>query len=401
MFFDPNKRQAELSAAELDQVRKGFLGVLLRRRFSPQFIATNYEELLALSYCEYIRYLDKGSEIGNPVGWMINCAWRRTQNVLDAESHRPQMVSIERLAELVDETAPTAERVVEDADRARKLQAAVRELSEEERRVIALIYFEGLSFRQASRALGWSHSKTVRRERSALKAIRATLGAESREQLALEIGLVAFLSIGGGAAAPTAPAPTTSALDWATHGAAGLWARTGELARRLSLGGEAAGNLASSGAGRAAGVCAGAVAAACVLGASGFAGPGVRDRITPHRAGSDARQALESHRLPSPSDGAAAVAAEGTAAPLPRTQEPRARPKRHHRPPDHPSDNDTGLPASAEGGGGQFGADAIGAGTPVGKPAPASASPGASSPAGSDAPGGSPSGSAPGADFGL
>ncbi len=255
---------AELSAAELDQVRRGFRRTLLKLRFSPQFIAANFEELLASAQVEYARHLDKGARIENPVAWIILCAWHRTVNHLATESSGPEMVSAERIAELADSSPPLAERVVQDAERARLralIQPALEELSLEERAVIALLYFEDMSLRQAGRALDWSHSKTVRRQRSALGALRRSLGVKRGDQLLVEAGALASLSLPGGHPAAGLIGDLAAPGERIANGALGLWLRAHELLRRL--GADPASALANSGAGRALGVCGAAAAVAC------------------------------------------------------------------------------------------------------------------------------------------
>ena len=89
----------------MEAARKAFRGKLLRLRYSPQFIVNNADELLAIAHSEYARAVQKGVEVEDPVAWTIHCAWRRTQNLLQAESIRPRSVSSERVAELVDDEA--------------------------------------------------------------------------------------------------------------------------------------------------------------------------------------------------------------------------------------------------------------------------------------------------------
>lgn len=277
MFYKPT-REDGLSQSEMDMARKGFRGLLLKLRYSPQFIVNNCDELLATAHAEYVRYVvEKGAEIEDPVAWTIHCAWRRTQNLLHAQNYRPQTVSSEKLMELADEGTPTPEQIVEDEDRAGKIRRAVAELDDEQRQLIALTYFEEMSVREAARYLQWHPSKAQHRHESALKNLYKALGVESSDQLQIEIGMAAWLSVAGAGSAFHLPAGFEAALDKAGHGASGLWARAHDLVRRFNLGGgsDAAGVAASGGAGRAVGVCATTVAVACFAGAAGVVGPGV------------------------------------------------------------------------------------------------------------------------------
>jgi DNA-directed RNA polymerase specialized sigma24 family protein len=275
MFYKP-EGNGDLSQAEMDRVRKGFTGLLAKLRYHPEFILNHCDELLGIAHTEYVRYLSKGVEIEDPVAWTINCAWRRTQNLLTLQGYRPQKVSAEKLAELVDEGRPTPDQIALDTDRARKVHRAVAKLDEEQRQLLALMYFEDMPLAEAARCLDWHESKARRCHKAALTRLYKSLAVKSSDQLVAEVGLVAWLSFAAKGSAPHLPAGFEAALDKAGQEASGLWARAHELARRFNLGGgsDAAGAVATSGAGRAAGVCA-TVAVACVIGASGVVGPGV------------------------------------------------------------------------------------------------------------------------------
>jgi RNA polymerase sigma factor (sigma-70 family) len=275
MFYKP-EGNGDLSQAEMDRVRKGFTGLLAKLRYHPEFILNHCDELLGTAHTEYVRYLNKGVEIEDPVAWTINCAWRRTQNLLTLQGYRPQEVSAEKLAELADETRPTPDQIALDTDRARKVRRAVAKLDEEQRQLLALMYFEDMPLAEAARRLDWHESKARRCHKAALTRLYKSLAVKSSDQLVAEVGLVAWLSFAANGSAPHLSAGFEAALDKVSEEASGLWARAHELARRFNLGGgsDTAGAVATSGADRAAGVCA-TVAVACVVGASGVVGPGV------------------------------------------------------------------------------------------------------------------------------
>jgi len=270
-------RTKELSRAQLEEARRAFIGLLHRRRYSPHFILNNGDELLAIAHTEYVRALDKGVEIEDPVAWTINCAWRRTQNLLTAESRHPRTVSTEKLLDVPDESTPSPADLAEDEDRARKIRQAVGELEESERQLIALTYFEGMTVADAGRYLKWHPSRAKHTHLRAIRHLYAQLGVTSSDQLEIEIGLAAFLTFGGSQALLSLPAGIDAVVDKASEGAQGLWARMHDVARRFTVGGgnDAASAVASSGAGRAAGVCAAGVAVACFGAASGVVGPGI------------------------------------------------------------------------------------------------------------------------------
>jgi RNA polymerase sigma factor (sigma-70 family) len=275
MFYKPDGR-GELSRTDMEEVRRGFTRLLVKRRYHPEFVFKHADELLATAHTEYVRYLNKGVEIEDPVAWMIHCAWRRLQNVLTAGNCRPQEVSSEMLAELVDEVTPTPTQIAEDADRIRKIHSAIAKLDAPQRQLVALMYFEDMALAEAARRLGWHESKARRCHDASMKRLYKSLAVKSSDQLAAEIGLVAWLSFAGSSSAFHLPAGLEAALDKAADGASGLWARAHDLVRRFTLGGggDTATVLTISGTGRAVGACA-TVAVACVVGAGGIVGPGI------------------------------------------------------------------------------------------------------------------------------
>jgi RNA polymerase sigma factor (sigma-70 family) len=269
----PDLRE-ELSRAELEAAERGFGALLRRKRFSPAFIERHAADLLATARLEYSRHLSGGGEVRNPAGWIIHCAWRRTQNLLEQEGKSPRVLSIEGGGAFANESA-TPEDEVLSADRYRQLQAALDELPREERKVIALTYFEGMSVREVGRALKWDKCKADRRHRAALERLQELLGVSDIDSLQVEIGIAAWASLAAkDAAGSRLGAGLGATSDTLVHSIASAFARGQDFARRLFASGAAEPGVApaAGGAARAAGVC-GAAAVACV--ASGIVGPGV------------------------------------------------------------------------------------------------------------------------------
>jgi len=271
-----NGTPREMKPAELEQARLGFNQYLRRKGYSPQFIERHSDELLATATVEYSRKLAEGAEIDNAAGWLITCASQRTKNLVHVESRDPRLVSTERAPTVVDDEGQSPEEVALEEDRFRKVREAVEQLSEGERRLLELAYFEGYAVREAARLLRWHPSKAQRCHRTARKHLHELLGVDSLDELEVEVGLAAYLVIAGGSSSGLLLRPNMeAAVDAAGRLAADIWARGQELARRFPLGGGAepsASAALGSSAGRAAGVCASA-ALACI--ASGVVGPGV------------------------------------------------------------------------------------------------------------------------------
>lgn len=276
--FYKQTQPEQLTRAQMEMARKAFRGKLVRLRYSPQFIVNNTDELLAIAHTEFARAVERGIEIEDPVAWTIHCAWRRTQNLLESESHGPRVVSSEKVLELADEETPLPEDLALEEDRAQKIREAVAKLDEDQRKVIALTFFEDMSVREAARHLGCSASSVQHRRETALRTLRRFLPVRSGDDLAVDFGMACWLALAAGHTGVHLPAGFEAVLDRAGHGASGVWGRAQDLARRLGFGGgaDAATAVASSGAGRAAGVCATGLAVVCLAGAgTGVVGPGI------------------------------------------------------------------------------------------------------------------------------
>ena len=259
----------DLTREELESAERGFLQLLRRKRFSPAFRHRHAADLLAKARLELSEHLAEGGQVQNPAGWIVHCAWRRTQNLLEQEGRAPRMLSIDNSHPVARESVTPEDRALK-SDRYRRLQSAIERLPEEERKVIALAYFEGMSVREVARALKWDKCKADRRHHAALERLRKLLQVEDIDSLAVELGILAWASV----TVPHSRPRLLALLDVTGHHAVALLGRAQDLARRLLGGGAAEPGMgpALGGAARAAGAC-GAAAVACL--ATGVIGPGV------------------------------------------------------------------------------------------------------------------------------
>lgn len=220
-----------LSRAQFDAARLGFFQTLRRKRMSPQFLERHGEDLFAQACFEYSRRVSEGVDIADPPAWIITCGWNRTKGLLETRDWRPRLVSAESIAEPADEEDATPEGEFLAADRRRKVREAVDELPAYQRRLLALSYFEGESIREAARRLRWTASKAQRAHEAAQRRIHQILAVESTDDIQIEIGLFAFLSMAGEHASGHAlPAGFEILLDSAHRSAAELGDRATRLA---------------------------------------------------------------------------------------------------------------------------------------------------------------------------
>ena len=259
----------DLTREELESAERGFLQLLRRKRFSPAFRHRHAADLLAKARLELSEHLAEGATVRNPAGWIVHCAWRRTQNLLEAEGRAPRVLSIDNGLPIARESVTPEDRVLK-SDRYRRLQSAIERLPEEERKVIALAYFEGMSVREVGRALKWDKCKADRRHHAALERLRKLLRVEDFDALAVELGIAAWASVAVTHSRPRLPA----ILDSAGDHAAALLGRAQDLTRRLLGSGVAEPGMgpALGGTARAAGACTTAVVV-CL--ATGVVGPGI------------------------------------------------------------------------------------------------------------------------------
>jgi RNA polymerase sigma factor (sigma-70 family) len=165
-----------LTPAQLREAERG-LKVGLARRFSAQWIAEHHRDLLAQANAEYLEWLEENPPARNPVGWIINCANWRAINLLDAETRRPPSAPLDAVAlRVADESTPTPEQQALDQDRRRRLDDALHRLPEKEQQLLALVYFDGLSIREAGRMVGWGKSAADRHHAAAMEKMAALVG---------------------------------------------------------------------------------------------------------------------------------------------------------------------------------------------------------------------------------
>jgi RNA polymerase sigma factor (sigma-70 family) len=153
------------------------LKVGLARKFSAQWIAEHHRDLLAQANTEYLEWLEENPPARNPVGWIINCANWRAINLLDAETRRPPSAPLDAVAlRIADDSTPTPEQQALDRDRRRRLDDALRRLPEKEQQLLALVYFDGHSIREAGRIVGWGKSAADRHHTAAMEKMAALVG---------------------------------------------------------------------------------------------------------------------------------------------------------------------------------------------------------------------------------
>ena len=242
---------------------------MLRRRFSAVWIAENASDLMAQANVEYAEWLEDNPPARNPVGWLLTCAYRRAQNLLDAETRKPSTAPLDSVFHLADESTPTPEQQALDHERGERLRRALGHLPEKECKLLALVYYGDHSIREAGRKLGWQKSAADKHHKRALEKLEALVGDRSLLSPA-GLGWAAWaVAYGRGhrlaRAIDRALEPGREALARAVEAAGWVGRQLGDAGRRLAPLSDHASAVASSGPARLVGAC-GVTAASVVCG---------------------------------------------------------------------------------------------------------------------------------------
>ncbi len=112
---------------------------------------------------------------GTPWGWLLNIARSRSIDRLRAERRRAQREeSLEVVGEIAD-TAPDPEAASDDAQRGRLVRAALASLPPDQRQVIEIAYFSGLSHSEIAARLRQPVGTVKTRIRAGMMRLRRSL----------------------------------------------------------------------------------------------------------------------------------------------------------------------------------------------------------------------------------
>src|SRR5690349_3788708 len=252
---------------ELREAEKGLVRLLHKKRFPREWIERNVPDVMAQARTDFAARLAAGKE-DDTVNLLVVIGYRRAIKVLDAQLSKPPTTSIETVFHLADEATPAPEQEAIDHDRDERVIAAMRTLPDRERSLMALVYFDGKSVREAGRRLGWGKSSADRHHRAALEKLHELL---DRSLLSPELPIPAYI-----AARHWHHSPLRALGRWSAGAHESISEALMMGSGRLGQAAEGATAAAGSGAGRtAAGVCGAAVAVCLTSAATGVVGPGV------------------------------------------------------------------------------------------------------------------------------
>ena len=149
----------------------------LRRKFSADFTTRHVDDLIAKAAKEYVTAEARGERIENPGGFLVDVAYKRAIDALRKESADPELDELEAASSLPDPSVADPSEELEREEVRSQIYEAIAHLEGEERQVIALVYFEGMSGRESAGPLGVSETTALRRLRSASAKLREWLPA--------------------------------------------------------------------------------------------------------------------------------------------------------------------------------------------------------------------------------
>jgi RNA polymerase sigma factor (sigma-70 family) len=274
-----------LDGEALAGIERSLHGRLRAHHISDSFFDRYGEDAIQKGLVEYLRAKADGVEVREPGAFVLQAAFRRAIDELRREARRADGDALEQFLESGRSSAPPAEDEAIANIEADRLQDSIDSLSLEERRILALHYFEEVGQRRAAELLFMSERTFRRRLKRAQAHLARLLGAPDQEpdtHRGLEIGLAAWAGLGGGpVVASSAAGHLVAALESARAGTVRLLERLRGPGTRLaaSEAPERIGAIAGGPAGKVVGGCAGA-AVVCVL--SGVVGPGLELGGGPH-----------------------------------------------------------------------------------------------------------------------
>ncbi|HWC09529.1 MAG TPA: sigma-70 family RNA polymerase sigma factor, partial [Solirubrobacterales bacterium] len=208
----------------LYEIERSLRGKLKALGLSESFIDRSLEDALQKGLVEYLRALDRGETVQNRNGFVVHAAFRRAVDELRREARQADGAVVEAIIDSGVVAEPPTDEVAIEYLQAEELRQAVGTLSPEEQQVLSLHYFEELTAEASAKAMFCSERTYRRRLKQALRKLGRVLGApvpEPGSELAIEIGVVTFVMLGG-ATVPISQGP----LEGIARFAEGLLGRT-------------------------------------------------------------------------------------------------------------------------------------------------------------------------------
>jgi RNA polymerase sigma factor (sigma-70 family) len=189
-----------LKPGALKEIERSLRHRLRAYDLSDAFIERSLEDALQKALVEYLRVVDRGEMVENPAGFVVQAGFCRAIDELRREARHADGAVVDALIDSGSVPEPPTEEVAIDYLQAQELREAVGHLSPEEQQVLRLHYFEEKSAAASAKALFCSETSYRRRLEKTKKKLGDLLGAPAPEpgsQLAIELGVVLWVSLRG------------------------------------------------------------------------------------------------------------------------------------------------------------------------------------------------------------
>ncbi len=299
LFRSRRRRDVDHLDADTLRAMQHSVAEALRRQYgqSPGFAVDTAGEMVNEAFAEYAEKLEtEQAQVRNLPGVLVTRAIQRGLDKARKEGREVRGEGAQAVIDAAEDSTPSTEVLAVRGIEAIEIIEAVAELHHEQRRALMLLYWEGLTTRQAAERMGVGTMTLCRRRDDAMDTLRRRFGVEPgdpiEKHLRRQAGFAAWtiLAIGPAAVHGVSAAGNKLAagadtahrgVDAAAHALSGLATRAKELAARTfgSSSGEQVGgaitNGTAGGLARTIGVCvAGGAAIYCGAGAVGV-GPGI------------------------------------------------------------------------------------------------------------------------------
>jgi RNA polymerase sigma factor (sigma-70 family) len=162
-----------VTSQQLHEAREGLIRLLHKKRFPREWIDRETPDVMAHAVADFSARLAAGKN-DDTANLLVVIAYRRAIKTLENQLTKPT-TPIETIFHLADESSPSPEEEAIQQERQERIQKAMSHLSEQERALLTLHFYEDISIRRAGRQVGWGKSTANRHHQAALKKLKALL----------------------------------------------------------------------------------------------------------------------------------------------------------------------------------------------------------------------------------
>ncbi|HEY5943620.1 MAG TPA: sigma-70 family RNA polymerase sigma factor [Solirubrobacterales bacterium] len=162
-----------VTGRQLQEAREGLVRLLHKKRFPREWIEREAPDAMAHATGDFAARLAAGKE-DDTVNLLVVIAYRRAIKTLQKQLSKPT-TPIEAIFHLEDESSPSPEEEAIRRERQKRVRKAMSHLSEQERALLTLRFYDDINIREAGRQVGWGKSAANRHYGAAMEKLKAQL----------------------------------------------------------------------------------------------------------------------------------------------------------------------------------------------------------------------------------